>query len=146
MQSREKPRRIASENGGPSRIIQLRALQDALSGVYGQVSSQVWKIRAVQNLLDSRYVPQHAKHRVARRESRIPIDATKHFRGAASLLAARNKPPLVDDREARAKIHDRFLDAVINQLYGVTCNDRTDDGFRIQEGRRSAGYWSEPQT
>jgi hypothetical protein len=67
MQSREKTRRIASENGAPFRIIQRRTLQDPLFGIYRQVPAQVWKVRPVRNLLDSRYVPQQAEHRTVER-------------------------------------------------------------------------------
>ena len=69
-------------------MIQLGALQNPLFRVYSQVSAQVRKIRTEQNLINPRHVAQHAKHGIACRKSRIPIDATEHV-GPRCLVAQR---------------------------------------------------------
>jgi hypothetical protein len=97
MQTREKACRIAPENGAPFQIIQRRALQDVLFGVYGQVSAQVRKIYTKQNVINRRYVAQHAEHRIARSKGCIPIDATEHVSGGTSFLAAGDEPHLIND-------------------------------------------------
>jgi hypothetical protein len=79
-------------------------LQDALFGVYGQVPAQVRKISSRQNLIDSRYVAQHADYRVACSKGRVPLNPAEHVSSSASLLAAGDEPHLVDDRETRGKV------------------------------------------
>lgn len=68
MQTGKKACRIASENGLLFQMIQLGALQDPLFRVYSQVSAQVRKIRTKQNLINPRYIAQHAKHGIACRK------------------------------------------------------------------------------
>src|SRR6266481_3712225 len=108
MQTRKKACRIASENGVLFQMIQLGALQDPLFHVYGQVSAQVRKICTKQNLIDPRYIAQHAKHGIACRKSRIPIDATKDVSCGASLLSACDEPHLIDDRKTGGEIRDQI--------------------------------------
>src|SRR6202040_269543 len=88
IQAREKACRIASENGLLFQMIQLGALQDPLFRVYSQVSAQVRKICTKQNLIDPRYIAQHAKHGIACRKSRVPIHPAEHISSGASLLSA----------------------------------------------------------
>src|SRR5438094_962688 len=107
IQTRKKACRIAPENGAPFQIIQLKALQDPMFGVRSQVSAQVRKIRSIQNSIDSRYVAQHAEHRIACSKGRIPIDATEHVSGGTSFLAAGDEPHLIDDCKTRGKVRDR---------------------------------------
>src|SRR5436190_5320206 len=107
MQTRKQACHIASKDSAPFRIIQLKAFRDALFGLYGQVSAQVRKISTKQNLINPRYIAQHAEHRIARRKSSIPIDAAEHVSSGTSLLAACDEPHLVDDRKARCKKRDR---------------------------------------
>jgi hypothetical protein len=83
------------------------ALQDALLGAYGQVSTQIRKIRSIQNSIDSCDVTQHAEHWIAFGSSRVPINPPEHISSCASLLATRNEPNLIDDRETRGKIGHR---------------------------------------
>jgi len=78
--ARKKTRRVARENGAPFRIAQLRALQDPLIGIDGQVPAQIWKICAVQNLIDSRHVAQHTKNGITCRKRRVPINSAEHVR------------------------------------------------------------------
>src|SRR5262249_44452297 len=94
-------------HGAPFRIIQLRALQDPLFGVYSQVSAQVRKICTIQNLINSHYVAQHAEDGIAGGEGSIPVHATEHVGSAASLLGARNESHLIDNRKTRGKVRDR---------------------------------------
>ena len=75
-----------------------------LFGPYGKASTQVRKICSIQNLIDSRYVAQHAEHRIARSKSRVPIHPAEHLSSGTSLLAARDKAHLVDDRETGGKV------------------------------------------
>src|SRR5258706_6723293 len=107
MQTRKETGRIASENGAPFRIIQLGALRDPLVRFDGQVSAQVRKISTKQNLINPRYVAQHAKHGIACRKSRIPIHPVEHVSSSTSLLAARYEAHLIDDRKTRCKKWDR---------------------------------------
>src|SRR5260370_32926488 len=107
MQTGKKGWCIASENGVLFQMIQLGAVQDPLFRVYGQVSAQVRKISTKQNLINARYVAQHAKHRIACRESRVPIDAPEDVGRSASLFSAWDEPHLVDDRKTRGEIRDR---------------------------------------
>ncbi len=74
--------------------------------MYGQVSAQIRKIRSVQNSIDSRYVA-HAKHGIACGKSGVPINPAEHVSSGASLLAARDKPHLIDDRETCGKVGNR---------------------------------------
>ena len=60
-----------------------------------------------KNLIDSRDVTQHAEHWIAFGSSRVPINPTEHISSSASLLATRNEPDLIDDRETRGKIGNR---------------------------------------
>lgn len=87
MQTGKKACRIASENGVLFQLIQLGALQYPLFRVDGLVSAQVRKICTKQNLINPRYIAQHAKHGIACRKSRIPIDAPD-----ADNSAARTEP------------------------------------------------------
>ena len=73
MQTRKQACHIASKDSAPFRIIQLKAFRDALFGLYGQVSAQVRKISTKQNLINPRYVAQHAEYRIASRKSGVPI-------------------------------------------------------------------------
>src|SRR6266481_2283321 len=82
------------------RIIQLRALQDSLFRVYGQVSAQVWKISTKQNLINPRYLAQHPKHGITGRKRGVPIHPAEHVSSGSSLLAARDEAHLIDDRES----------------------------------------------
>ncbi len=82
-------------------------LRDPLLGANGHVSAQIRKIRSIQNLLDSRYVAQHAEHRIACSKSRVPINSSEHVSGGASLLAARDEPHLINDRETRGQVGNR---------------------------------------
>src|SRR5438445_1121264 len=107
MQTGKKACRIASENGVLFQMIQLGALQDPMFRVYGLVSAQARKICTKQNLIDARYIAQHAKHGIACRKSRIPIDATKDVSRGASLLSACDEPHLIDDSQTRCKVWDR---------------------------------------
>src|ERR1700722_10823753 len=106
MQTRKKACRIASENGAPFRIIQLRAQQDPLFGAYGQVSSQVREISSMQNLIDSCHVAQHVEHRIACSKGGVPINPAEYVSSGAPLVAARDEPHFVDDRETRGKVGD----------------------------------------
>src|SRR2546422_5622862 len=72
MQTGKKACRIASENGVLFQMIQLGALPDPLFHVYGQVSAQVRKICTKQNLINPRYIAQHAKHGIACRIATRP--------------------------------------------------------------------------
>ena len=98
---------MASENGATFQIIQRRALQDLVFGIYGEVSAQVRKVCSIQNLIDSRYVAQHAEHRIACSKRRVPISPAEHVSSGASLLAACDEPHLIDDRETRGKVGNR---------------------------------------
>src|SRR5437773_3501997 len=107
MQTWKHACRIASKDSAPFRIIQLKAFRDALFGLYGQVSAQVRKISTKQNLINPRYVAQHAKHGIACRKSRIPIHPAKHVSRGTSLLAARDETHLVNDCKTRGEIRER---------------------------------------
>src|SRR5262249_9784310 len=107
IETRKKVCRIGAENGAPFQIVQLRALQDPLFGVYGQISAQVRKICTKANVINPGYVAQHAEHRIACSKGRIPIHATEHVSGGTTLLGAGNEPHLIDDRKTRGKIRDR---------------------------------------
>src|SRR5882724_8390081 len=96
MQTGKKACRIASENGVLFQMIQLGTLQDPLLRVYGQVSAQVRKISTKQNLINPRYIAQHAKHEIACRKSRIPMHAAEHISSGASSLSACDEPHLID--------------------------------------------------
>ena len=48
--------RIVSKNAAPLQVIQCCALRDAVSGLDGQIPSQIRKIRSIQNLIDSCHV------------------------------------------------------------------------------------------
>src|SRR5258706_8681661 len=95
-----EPRNANVEKGVPHclrewrafQMIQLGALPDPLFHVYGQVSAQVRKICTKQNLINPCYIAQHAKHGIACRKSRIPIDATKDVSRSAPLLSACDEP------------------------------------------------------
>lgn len=52
-------RRIGAENAILFQITQLGALQDPLFRVYSQVSAEIRKIRAIQDLVDSRTWLKH---------------------------------------------------------------------------------------
>src|SRR6266480_1721318 len=88
-------------------MIQLEAVQDPLFHIYSQVSAQVREIRTKHNLINARYVAQHAKHGIACRKSRIPIHPAEHISSCTSLVAARDEAHLVNDRKTRCKERDR---------------------------------------
>src|SRR2546422_438350 len=101
MQTRKKACRIASEKCMLFRIIQLRAPQDSLFCVDGQVSAQVREVSSKQNLINPRYVAQHAQYRIAGRKSGIPIHPAEHVSSGTSLLAAHDEAHLIDNRKTR---------------------------------------------
>src|SRR6266853_499390 len=107
LQTGKKASRIAFENGALSQMIQLGALRNPVFRVYSQVSTQVREIRTKQNLINPRYIAQHAKDGVGCRESRIPIGATEHVSRGTALLRTFDESHLIDDRKARCKVRDR---------------------------------------
>src|SRR6267143_106601 len=120
MQTRKQACRIASKDSAPFRIIQLKAFRDALFGLYSQVSAQVRKISTKHNLINPRYVAQHAEYRIAGRKSGVPIHLAEHVSSDISLLATRDEAHLVDDRKPRGKVGDRSS-SVRKDVFHIWC-------------------------
>lgn len=85
------------------RIVQLRALQDALLGADGEVPAQVRKIGSEQNLVQPRHIAQQAQYWIAGSERSVPVNLAEHVGGWTSFFASGDEPHFVNDGEARGR-------------------------------------------
>ncbi len=68
---------------------------------------EIWKIRSIKNVNWFPLGRAAAKHRIVYSKRRGPINPAEHVSSTASLLAARDGTPLIDDRETCGRVGNR---------------------------------------